>query len=72
MWAETRGNRSGVRKEKFVARRLVLLLNKAGEEWQEFFSCSHPSLVSPTNALAELKSIMFKKLLDLVSSLRVF
>lgn len=51
------GNRPAVRRDELPARRLVLLLNQAGEWWQEFFSCSHPSLISPTNALAEMKSI---------------
>lgn len=51
------GNRSAVRKDGFAPRRWVLLLNQTGMEWQEFFVHLHPSLISSTNALAELKSI---------------
>lgn len=50
------GNKPAVRKE-FAPRRLVLLLNQTREQWQEFFIHFNPSLISSTNALAELKSI---------------
>lgn len=46
-----------VRKDEFAPRRLVRLLNQTGEQCQEFFTHLHPSLISSTNALAELKSI---------------
>lgn len=51
------GNRNAVRKDEFAPRRLVHLLNQTREQCQEFFTHLHPSLISSTNALAELKSI---------------